>query len=117
MPPAISLLANKAPPAMARYQLRLKRRNGRYAAKVLASSCFILMPLKNASGSQSIEQIECQKLSRTESLLMNASSRSYKLWDDRSGRGLFAAAAAASGVGMWRTMGAAVAVKPSSSIE
>src|SRR5687767_14470320 len=32
MPPAISLLASSAPPAMARYQLRLNRRKGRTAA-------------------------------------------------------------------------------------
>src|SRR3984957_19385972 len=107
MPPAISLLANKAPPAMARYQLRLKRRNGRYAAKVCASICFILMPLKNASGSQSSEQIECQKLSRTESLLMNASTVSNQVLVGWAGSGLFAAAAAARGVGCWRRTGAA----------
>ena len=57
-PPAISLLASRAPPAMARYQLRLNRRNGSTAraTNVLASISFIRMPLKNASGSQIIER-------------------------------------------------------------
>ena len=48
MPPAISLLARRLAPAMALYQLRLKRRKGRTAAKVAESTRFILMPLRKA---------------------------------------------------------------------
>src|SRR4051812_15200721 len=80
MPPAISELASRAPPAIARYQLRLKRLKGRIAWIVLASICFILMPLKNASGSQISEQMRCQKLSRTESAETNASTLSNQVF-------------------------------------
>jgi hypothetical protein len=59
----------------------LNRRNGRYAANVSTSISFIFNPLKNASGSQISEQMLRQKLSRTLSRLMNASSRSYNLAD------------------------------------
>src|SRR3982751_1796730 len=77
---------------MARYQLRLNRRNGRTAraTNVLASISFRRMPLKNASGSQMSEQMAFQKLSRMDSLLMNASILSYvrskKLRAGRAGR-------------------------------
>ena len=85
IPPAISLLASSAPPAIARYQLRLNRRNGRTAAAanltrrgrvlgawaavskalVAVSPSSAGCPLKNASGSQISEQMLFQKLSRT----------------------------------------------------
>jgi hypothetical protein len=75
VPAAISELASSAPPAIARYQFRLKRRNGRIAWATIEfwSSSFIRIPLKNASGSQIIEQMEFQKLSRIESRETNAS--------------------------------------------
>src|SRR5918911_12947 len=99
MPPAISLLASSAPPAIARYQLRLNLRNGSTAAAVNleeATASFAVvtaseaasaavsnalvavftalsrMPLKNASGSQISEQMLFQKLSRTDRRLTNA---------------------------------------------
>src|SRR5687767_1082313 len=77
-PPAISLLASSAPPAIARYQFRLNRRKGRMAcaAKELESISFSRTPLKNASGSHSSEHTEFQKLSRTLSRLTNASTLS-----------------------------------------
>src|SRR3712207_1600792 len=101
-PPAISLLASSAPPAIARYQLRLNRRNGRTAraTKELASISFIRMPLKNASGSQISEQTLFQKLSRTLRLLMNASTRSNSVFGGsarrpaRAGSGRLAAVSA-----------------------
>ena len=64
------------------------------------------MPLKNASGSQRSEQIECQKLSLTDNLLTNASILSNQVCGPSSKRGLLAAAAAAKGVGSSRTRGA-----------
>ncbi len=48
MPPAISLLASSAAPAIALYQLRLKRRKGSSAAKVASSTRFMRMPLLKA---------------------------------------------------------------------
>ena len=62
---------------MARYQLRLNRRNGSTAEKASGPNCFIFSPLKNASGSQISEQTDRQKLSRVLRRLMNASMRSY----------------------------------------
>src|SRR5690348_10373635 len=94
-PPAISELARSAPPAIARYQLRLKRRKGRTAAKVLASSCFMRMPLKNASGSQIREQMEFQKLSRTLRRLTKASTRSKRVLGSWPGRWVSFSAGAA----------------------
>src|SRR4051812_29961301 len=79
---------------MARYQLRLKRRKGRTAAKELASSCFMRMPLKKASGSQIREQIEFQKLSRTLRRLTKASTRSKRVLGSSPGR------CSSSGVGV-----------------
>src|SRR5580693_7522486 len=77
IPPAISLLARRAPPAIARYQFRLNRRNGNTAAYVSALICLMTIPLKNAYGNQISEQIRCQKLSRTDNRLTNASILSY----------------------------------------
>jgi hypothetical protein len=67
---------------MARYQLRLNRRYGRTAEKVLPSTRFILIPLLNAYGSQTSEVTRCQKWLRVESRLTKRSSRSMmdSLW-------------------------------------
>src|SRR3954471_14975846 len=80
-PPAISELAKSAPPAIARYQFRLNRRNGRIACATneLPSSVFMRMPLKNARGSQISEQMLFQKLSRTDRRLTKASSLSNQV--------------------------------------
>jgi hypothetical protein len=55
----------------------LNRLNGKIAANVSASSCFIRSPLKNANGNQISEQMLRQKLSLTLNRLINASSLSY----------------------------------------
>src|SRR4051812_20011171 len=105
MPPAISLFASRAPPAIARYQLRLNRRKGRTAAaanledatrsraeltasdaasvaaskaRVAVLSALSRIPLKNARGSQISEQMLFQKLSRTLRRLTKASILSYR---------------------------------------
>ena len=59
----------------------------------------MLMPLKNASGSQISEQTECQKLSRTESRLMKASTLSTQFCFCGMGRGLAARPACRRGYG------------------
>src|SRR5207244_6324019 len=76
IPPATSELARSAAPAIALYQLRLKRRKGRSAENVEASIRFIRIPLLNAYGSQISEHTRCQKVLRIESRLTNRSTRS-----------------------------------------
>src|SRR5690606_38792411 len=78
MPPAISLLARSAAPAIALYQLRLNRRNGNTAVKVFESTRFIRMPDRNAIGNQIKEQTRCQKRFLALRRLTHASMRSIR---------------------------------------
>ncbi len=73
-------MARSAAPAIALYQLRLKRRKGSTAENVCGSTRFIRIPLRKAYGSQIREHTRCQKLFRVESRLMNRSTRSINVF-------------------------------------
>src|SRR5215470_13900015 len=75
MPPATSELPRSAAPAIALYQLRLKRVNGSTATKRFASTRFIEMPERQANGRYTIEKARWKNAFFVERRERNASAR------------------------------------------